>query len=91
MKKKRARIRIYGIVQGVFFRYNALEKAKELQITGWVKNESDETVKIDAEGEEKNLQRFIDWCHNGPDQASVNKVEIEWDDYKNLFKNFKIK
>ncbi|MBU2235490.1 acylphosphatase, partial [Patescibacteria group bacterium] len=81
----------YGTVQGVFFRYNALEKAKELQITGWVKNESDKTVKIDAEGEENNLQNFIDWCHSGPDQASIKKVEIEWGDYKNMSSNFKIK
>jgi acylphosphatase len=91
MKKKRATIKIHGIVQGVYFRYNTLEKAKQLQINGWVKNESDNTVGIDAEGEEGNLLKFIDYCKNGPDNASVEKIDIEWHDFENLHNCFEIK
>lgn len=91
MEKKRVVLKIYGIVQGVFFRYNTLEKAKELQITGWVKNAPDNTVRIDAEGEENNLQKFVDWCHDGSDRANVEKVEVEWHDSKNIYNSFEIK
>ena len=39
---KRASVIISGHVQGVFYRASTLEKANELNITGWVKNNSDQ-------------------------------------------------
>ena len=91
MKKKRVTLKIYGVVQGVFFRYNTVEKAKELQITGWAKNEPDDTVVVDAEGEENNLKKFINWCNSGPEHAKVEKIDITWNEFDNLYSNFEIK
>ncbi|MBT3412762.1 MAG: acylphosphatase [Candidatus Jacksonbacteria bacterium] len=70
-------IRIHGKVQGVFFRKSTKEKADELGVVGYVKNESDGTVSIEAEGEESALQQFIEWCNQGPLHANVENVETE--------------
>ena len=62
---KHVNIKIYGKVQGVFFRDSSQRKAKELNLSGWVRNELDGTVQIVAEGEEKNLKELIEWCRAG--------------------------
>jgi len=68
-------IQVFGKVQGVFFRASTREKATELGINGWVKNESDGSVLIEAEGSDDKLQSLISWCRQGPPQAQVEKVE----------------
>lgn len=85
MSVKHLNIRIYGQVQGVFFRHSARQKAQELDIKGFARNESGDTVFIEAEGEEKNLRKFLDLCHQGPALAQVEKVEFE---FKSEIKNF---
>lgn len=81
---KHFNIKIYGLVQGVFFRANAKERAKELNITGFARNESDGSVYIEAEGEEKSLNKFIKWCNSGPAMAQVEKMVISEDSLKNF-------
>ncbi len=88
----RVRLRIYGRVQGVFFRATAREQAKRLGLTGYVKNEPDGSVTIEAQGPEEKINQFVIWCHNGPPLAEVVRVDIE----KNLEpikeeKNFEIR
>ena len=78
-------IKIYGYVQGVFFRFSAQEKAQIMGINGFVRNESDGTVYIEAEGEEDDLKQFLSWCHKGPSGARVEKVESE---FSSKIKNF---
>ena len=70
-------MRIYGKVQGVFFRASTQAKARELGLTGWVKNEADGSVSAVAQGEDKAVQALVEWCHKGPQQAEVERVEIE--------------
>lgn len=77
MKKKAIRLKISGTVQGVFFRQSALQKAIELNISGWVRNCEDGSVELEAEGEETGMKEFIEWCHRGPMRAVVSKVEIK--------------
>ena len=55
MDNKRVRLLIHGRVQGVFFRASAQQKAVELELSGWVRNNSDGSVEILAEGEGVNL------------------------------------
>jgi acylphosphatase len=69
-------IKIYGLVQGVFFRQTAQKIANKLQIKGLAKNELDGSLYIEAEGEEQNLEKFLDWCKRGPPLAKVRKIEI---------------
>lgn len=83
-------IRVYGKVQGVFFRASTQDKAESLGILGWVKNEPDGTVKIEAEGPEQQMQEFIDWCKQGPTYAKVEKVDLKEDNPQG-FVRFEIK
>lgn len=82
--KKHLNIKIYGLVQGIFFRATAKEQADKLAIKGFARNDMYGTIYIEAEGEEINLEKFIKWCHQGPTSAEVDKVEIQED----LAKNF---
>lgn len=86
---KHLNIRVYGRVQGVFYRATALEIATNLGLKGFVRNERDESVYIEAEGEEEKLNEFIDWCHIGPMRAKVEKVLTEEGKIKN-YSNFEL-
>lgn len=72
--KKAAVIEVFGRVQGVGFRYYAVQTAKNLGLTGFVRNKSDGSVYIEAEGEESSLLQLIEWCQNGPQWARVREV-----------------
>ncbi|MGI8893900.1 MAG: acylphosphatase [Bacteroidia bacterium] len=67
--------KIYGKVQGVFFRKYAKEKARELKLKGIVKNEPDGTVYFEAEGEQEKVEEFKEWCMKGSPGAKVANVE----------------
>lgn len=74
------KIIIRGKVQRVNYRYNAQAQAHKLNLTGFVRNEHDGSVLAHAEGEEENINRFIEWCHVGPRQADVTEVHAEEQD-----------
>lgn len=74
---KALNITVQGRVQGVFFRASTRDKAHELGIKGWCKNQSDGSVFIRAEGEADALATFASWCHQGPMMARVIKVVTE--------------
>lgn len=67
-------LNITGRVQGVGFRYSAVRKANEHNIKGFVKNQYDGSVLIEAEGNQTDLEHFIHWCETGPRSAYVEKV-----------------
>lgn len=85
---KHLSIKIHGQVQGVFFRYSAKDKADELGINGFVRNEADGSVYIAAEGEENNLKEFLKWCKRGPEMAAIEKVESNFSDELKNYKKF---
>ncbi len=69
-------IHIKGQVQGVGFRYSCLRIAKSLGVKGFVRNEPDGSVYIEAEGTEIQLKSFIDWCRQGPRYAMIENVLV---------------
>ncbi len=77
MSEKRFKIRIYGRVQGVWYRASAQQQASKLGLSGWVRNEDDGSVGAEAQGAEGSLEAFIEWCWRGPQHAEVKQVEIE--------------
>lgn len=87
---KHLNIKIYGRVQGIGFRMSAQNMAAKLNITGFVRNEEDGTVYIEAEGEEGNLKQFLSWCYKGPLMAKVEKIESEFSGKINNFESFEI-
>jgi acylphosphatase len=74
---KRIRIIVTGRVQGVSYRHSARTMARYHGIRGFVKNRSDGSVYMEAEGESEALGNFVQWCRKGPDFARVEKVETE--------------
>jgi acylphosphatase len=70
-------IKITGNVQGVYFRGSARDKADTLGIVGFVQNQNDGSVYIEAEGSSADLSAFIIWCKIGPPRAQVMTFVIE--------------
>ena len=87
----RIHIFVYGDVQGVVFRANTVDTATKLGLRGWVRNRSDGSVEVVAEGEKEKLEKLLEWCHRGPSAASVDSVKSEWEDYKGEFSGFAAK
>lgn len=71
------RIIISGYVQGVFFREWTVGVARNLGVTGWVRNRSDGTVEVLAMGAPKSLDRFIALMREGSPASRVDAVHIE--------------
>jgi acylphosphatase len=72
---KHFKIIVSGKVQGVFYRACAKEKADEWNIKGFVRNEPNGDVYIEAEAEEDVLYKFIKWCNMGPARAKVDRIK----------------
>ncbi len=68
---------VYGRVQGVGFRYFTWKEAERIGIKGTVRNCTDGSVEIIAEGNDDQLQDFYDWLKVGPRTASVERVLVD--------------
>ena len=88
-RMKHLNIKVYGKVQGVFFRASTKAVADQLGVKGVVRNEKDGSVYIEAEGDEFSLNSFMEWCYEGPEKAKVDKVETAEGELKN-YRNFEI-
>jgi acylphosphatase len=86
----RARLRVSGRVQGVFFRQTTAQEATRLGLMGWVKNLPDGDVEAVVEGESETVDRLIAWCHHGPPSARVDDVSISWETATGEFNRFSI-
>lgn len=73
---KHIAIRVSGKVQGVYYRASTRQTAEVCAIRGFVRNEPDGSVYIEAEGEDENLDRFIGWCRIGPAGARVDALNL---------------
>lgn len=85
-------VNVHGRVQGVGFRSFTQHRAVECNITGWVKNEDDGSVHIEAQGNEEDMSRFLELIKKGPSRfANVRDMDIITLDEGPKFKAFKIK
>lgn len=73
-------LKIQGKVQGVSFRVETMKMAGLLKVNGYIKNVPDGSVFAEFEGEEENVYRLIDYCHHGPEKATVEHVSITMSD-----------
>ena len=89
--QKEISIKVSGRVQGVFFRWETVRLARRLGLAGWVRNESDGTVTIVAQGAEDKLKEFIEWVNQGSEFARVENVETNWSQLKENFTDFSIR
>ena len=73
-----AHIIVHGKVHGVYFRASTHTKALELSLKGWVRNLSNGTVEVHAEGSQNSLEQLIKWCQKGPPSAKVSRYDLDW-------------
>lgn len=71
---------VKGRVQGVGFRAFVAEQARRLGLRGWVKNQFDGTVRVQAQGEDQPLEALLQALRKGPSLSRVDGVEVAWQD-----------
>lgn len=76
---KSVQARVTGRVQGVAFRWHTEERARELGVAGWVRNEVDGSVLLHAEGDDAAVDALVEWCRTGPPSARVTDVAVRDD------------
>ena len=89
--QKRAELIIQGIVQGVGFRYFVYKYAIQLGLQGWVKNLFDGSVQLMVEGDDGAIGQLHNILKVGPMRSRVDKVIINYEEFKNEFNNFEIR
>ncbi|MHA2270893.1 MAG: acylphosphatase [Candidatus Hodarchaeales archaeon] len=88
----RARIRVFGRVQGVFFRKCTRDKANKIgELCGYVRNARDGSVEIVAEGEKPRIESLVKWCRSeGSPWSRVQGVEVDWEQPQGDLQGFRI-
>lgn len=87
----RAHIWVKGRVQGVGFRAHVEYFAREMGVTGWVRNLGYDTVEAVAEGEREGIERFIEMMKQGPSMSRVDESRVEWETPTGEFREFGVK
>ncbi len=91
MSCKRNMIYISGRVQGVGFRYYAQKLGNTLGLNGYVRNMPDGSLLIEAEGNDKNMELFIERMRRGPHLAYVEQVQVQESDCQYDLPDFEVR
>ena len=83
-------ILVTGKVKGFFFRQATKVVAIKNNFTVWVKNLENGQVEILLEGNDKNVDSVIDWCHNGPANSRVDEIKIEQHELSGKYSDFEV-
>ncbi|MBT2248882.1 acylphosphatase [Arthrobacter sp. BHU FT2] len=81
--------RVFGVVQGVGFRYRTMGKAGELGLTGEVQNLADGSVDLVAEGPDARVRQLLDWLNSAGAPGRVERVEHSFSDAEGTFGDFR--
>lgn len=84
------KFKILGKVQGVFFRKSTQERAGDLNLKGWVRNEEDGSVIVFIQGGEQEVQQMAEWLKHGPETADVQQLLLLDEGYDQPCKGFEI-
>lgn len=90
MSDVRAHIIVRGRVQGVGFRYFAYSWAEKLGLNGWVRNNWDESVESEVEGDRSAVEEYIAQMKAGPRWGHVSDVKVEYRPYEGSYTRFDI-
>jgi acylphosphatase len=86
----RIRLIVKGRVQGVYFRASTVQQARHRGLTGWVMNRQDGSVEVVAEGRSDSIEELIAWCRQGPPGARVDEVDLQRQEFRGEFTEFRI-
>jgi len=85
-------VKVHGFVQGVFFRDFTSRRARELGVTGYVRNlPGGRTVAVQAEGDMKKLGALIGYLKIGPPGARIDNMDVSWSEYTGSYSRFGIR
>lgn len=87
---KEAHIIVKGLVQGVGFRFFAFKEAQRWHIKGWVRNKSDGSVELKAQGENEALKQFLKALKEGPPASIVEEVLVNYQPISQEYFDFKV-
>jgi len=87
----RARVVFRGRVQGVYFRAHCQEKAEELGLRGYVRNQRDGTVEAVLEGERVLIEECVEWNATRQPFASVERADVTWETPTGEFSTFEVR
>ncbi|MCU4925568.1 acylphosphatase [Halobacteria archaeon AArc-dxtr1] len=73
----RTHVFVSGTVQGVYYRANTRETARNAGVDGWVRNLADGRVEAVFEGPTDAVESVVEWCHEGSPAADVASVDVE--------------
>jgi acylphosphatase len=90
-EKERLRAEVFGAVQGVGFRAFVLRRALTYGLTGWVRNRSDGSVELLAEGPRSTLDTLLEDVKAGPSASTVDRVETQWSPATSEFRVFGVR
>ncbi len=82
-------LQIFGLVQGVGYRYRFMEQAQSLGITGWVRNRRGGSVEAMIAGTPEAVEALTAWARRGPAAASVERVDAS--DAEGVFASFELR
>jgi acylphosphatase len=82
---------VRGVVQGVGFRFSTVRTASRLDLTGWVANTPDRSVRVVAEGNRAAVESLIAWLRTGPPAAHVASVDTSWGPATGEFRGFGVR
>ncbi|MHA2610580.1 MAG: acylphosphatase [bacterium JZ-2024 1] len=88
---KRLEARVYGFVQGVGYRYFVRYWARNLQLTGYARNDPEGTVTVVLEGPEEKLKEMVQYLKKGPPLSRVDDVQIQIGNFKGEFQGFEVR
>jgi acylphosphatase len=74
-ERVRCRVRVFGRVQGVWFRGATQRRARRLGLSGWVRNREDGSVEAVFEGGRAAVEAAVAFCRAGPPGARVERVD----------------
>ena len=73
----RRRVKVYGRVQGVFFRDSTRERANSHGVSGWARNMNDGSVEAVLEGEPEAVELVVRFLRTGPSHADVDRIDVD--------------
>jgi len=91
MSQRRVRVWISGRVQGVFFRAHVQDEARQLGLSGWVRNLRDGRVEAVFEGPAEKVEKMLAWCRKGSPLSYVERVETQEEELQGTSNGFEIR
>jgi acylphosphatase len=74
--RRRVRVIVSGVVQGVFYRTSCAAEARRAGVGGFVRNLADGSVEAAFEGPPREVEGMVRWCRSGPRGARVDRVRL---------------